>query len=165
MTRLPLTAILVVLLAGCSGEAHIPPETPLADAPLSPAPTEEPTRGPVVDYSEHATAVRYTRMFYDGELDLLFERFSQEMQEQVLPLERLVALYEHVVAEYGSETRVLAVDSQTKGEYRAFVRWSEFDKTDEIIEVQWILRENDEVAGFWIRPAQKRRDAVVTPAP
>jgi hypothetical protein len=50
---------------------------------------------------------------------------------------------------------VIAEDSQVKNDYRGFVRWARFDKTDAIIEIQWILRPNDEIAGFYIRPAQK----------
>ena len=165
MSRLLLAAILAGLLGGCSGEAHVPRESTLADTPI-PVPSDDRTApGPAADLAEHATAARYTEMFYRGELDLLFAHFSKEMQEEVLPLERLAAMYEHVVGEYGAEQRVLGVDSQTKGEYRAFVRWAEFDKTEEVIEVQWILRKDDEIAGFWIRPARKSRNAVVTPAP
>ncbi|MBW2278159.1 MAG: hypothetical protein JRF63_11740, partial [Deltaproteobacteria bacterium] len=42
-------------------------------------------------------------------------------------------------------------------EFRAFARWAHFEKTDEIIEVQWILRlSSDEIAGFYVRPAKRK---------
>jgi hypothetical protein len=161
MRQTLLIATFLALLVGCSGEAHVPADTPLVETPTSPAPAP----APAVDLAEHATAHRYTGMFYRGEIDLLFERFSEEMQEEILPLDQLTALYEHMITHYGTETRVLAVDSKTNGEYRAFVRWAAFDKTEDVIEVQWILRENDVIAGFWIRPAQKTQSGVVTPPP
>jgi hypothetical protein len=46
------------------------------------------------------------------------------------------------------------------------VRWARFDKTEEIMEIQWLLNPADEIAGFYIRPAQRKLEAeapVVTP--
>jgi hypothetical protein len=72
-------------------------------------------------------------------------------------MEQLSALFEQVITDYGKETRVIAEDSQQNEEFRAFVRWAHFEKTDEIIEVQWILRlSSDEIAGFFVRPAKRK---------
>ena len=164
MKQILVLAVFATLLAGCSGEAHVPAEPPLVETPTSPAPLA-PTPAPAADFAKYAAAQRYTGMFYRGELDLLVESFSDEMREEILPPDQLSALYERVITEYGTETRVVGVDSKTKGEYRAFVRWALFDKTEDVIEVQWILRENDRIAGFWVRPAQKVRTGIVTPEP
>ena len=70
------------------------------------------------------------------------------------------------VENFGQEIGVIAEDSSTRGEFRGFVRWARFDETDEVIELQWILRANDEVAGFFIRPAARKesgRDSNPTP--
>jgi hypothetical protein len=75
----------------------------------------------------------------------------------VLSMEQLSALYEQVITDYGKETRVIAEESQQNEEFRAFARWAHFEKTDEIIEVQWILRlSSDEIAGFYVRPAKRK---------
>ena len=50
---------------------------------------------------------------------------------------------------------VLGEESQQKGEYRGFVRWARFEKFDGVIEVLWILREDDSIAGFYVRPAER----------
>jgi hypothetical protein len=166
MKRILAIAMLLAVAAGCSGEApaesapaaehsatSLPAKTSVAEERTSQS-LDLPAPRPAVDPEEFATVRRYTAMFYRGELDLLFESFSEEMRE-VLPMEQLSALHEHAITNFGTETRVIAEDSQVKNDYRGFVRWARFDKTDAIIEIQWILRPNDEIAGFYIRPAQK----------
>jgi hypothetical protein len=144
--------LLLAVLTGCSGE---PSEAEAAVPDAAESPSAAPPPGPASDPADLATVRRYTEMFYRGELDSLFEKFSDEMKE-VIPRERLAALHERAVTEFGSETRVIGEDSQTKGDYRAFVRWARFDGTEDVIEIQWILRPDDEIAGFYIRPARKR---------
>jgi hypothetical protein len=124
---------------------------PSRPEPAVPAPATEPA-----EPAGLATARAYTAMFYRGELDLLHAKFSPEMREQI-PLERLSTIHEHMLANYGKERRIIGEDSQRNEDYRAFVRWAAFDKTDQVIEVQWILRaDSDEVAGFFIRPAARK---------
>ena len=152
--------MILFLALGCSGGADAdarpagaPPSTEAAAAPQAPAavPGQE-------------VVQRYTEMLYRGETDLLFEKFSPEMKG-TLPLDQLSTLYEQILTRYGTETRVIDRDAKVRGEYRGFVRWAEFDKTDEIIEVQWILREDDTIAGLFVRPAQRKIEDEATVAP
>jgi len=168
-----LLAVMLLVVVGCAGsqpEAE-PPEgvsapeappapptgTPVTTPPKTTVPTAPPPPNtPAVDAEGLAVVREYTRMFYGGELDLLHQKFSDEMRE-ILSMEQLSALYEQVITDYGKQTRVIAEDSQRNEEFRAFVRWAHFEKTDEIIEVQWILRASSgEIAGFFIRPAQRK---------
>jgi hypothetical protein len=168
--------MLLAVVAGCSGEAPAGPN-PAAEASAASLPAktsvaadgvsrslDQPAPRPPVDPEKFATVRRYTDMFYRGELDLLFENFSDEMRE-VVPRDQLSAVHEHAVTNFGKETRVIAEDSAVKNDYRGFVRWAQFDKTDEVIEIQWILRPNDEIAGFFIRPAQKEPRGEGNPSP
>jgi GNAT superfamily N-acetyltransferase len=98
----------------------------------------------------------YTKYFYDGDLERLQGLFTDEMKQQ-LTLEQLVALRRRVESEYGNEIAVLGEETQTKGKYRGFVRWARFDKHPGPIEVQWILREDDSIAGFFVRPVKRNR--------
>jgi hypothetical protein len=169
MKRATTVVMMLALVPGCSGDAPeqeaavestaaspsvaiVPVTTPTAPAP-TPSPQSPPA--PQVDPAIASTAHRYTEMFYDGKLDLLHEEFSEEMQD-IVPMEQLNAMFEHAVTNYGEEAGVIAEESQTRGDYRGFVRWARFDKTDEVIEVQWILKPNDEIAGFYIRPAKRK---------
>jgi hypothetical protein len=54
----------------------------------------------------------------------------------------------------GEEVEVVGEDSQTRDDYRGFVRWARFSKHDGLIEIRWILRDDDTIAGFQIREAQ-----------
>jgi len=167
-----LAGLLLLALCGCSGgspEAEAASESesrePAAAQPATktanitpktvtvapPPPPPEPS----VDAEELAVVHKYTQMFYRGEIDLLHAEFSDELRES-FPLPQLSTLYEQVTTNYGKEKEVLHEDSQRNEEYRAFVRFARFEKTEEVIELQWILRATDEkIAGFFVRPARR----------
>ena len=156
--RLAASLCLACLLALCG----------CGSAPSSPpAPTEErePAAAPEVAVVEQRLEVeptvdaglevvrRYTRMFYAGELDSLRQKFSSEMREE-FPEGRLELMRDRVRTNLGEETEVVGEDFQLRDDYRGFVRWARFSKHDGLIEVQWILREDDTIAGFMIREAR-----------
>ena len=161
---------LALLLCGCGGSEPRAPEDSETTSP-APAPAgstaAEPTPPPIGDVRvsivplappgiEGADLAReYTRMFYAGELDALFEKFSPEMREQILPLDKLRALREQMLGQYGEEVQLLGEDAQTKGEYRGFARFARFSKNDAVLQLRWILRPDDSVAGFQVMPARK----------
>jgi hypothetical protein len=165
----------VLLFAGmlvhCGGEAE-EPASPLTDdkpaataeTPDSPSgPTEgadnlvgevSVTRIPAKDGGQFDTVRRYTQQFYAGEFEKLHDRFSDEMKE-VVPLEKLEEIHAFVVDQYGREIEVVGEDTQTNEDYRAFVRWARFSDHDGIIEIQWILHDDDTIAGFFVQPAER----------
>jgi hypothetical protein len=95
----------------------------------------------------------YTRMFFEGELDALREQFSAEMKEE-FPPGRLQLMRERVRDNLGEEIELVGEDSQMKDGYRGYVRWAKFSKHDAVVEIQWVLHEDDTVAGFMIREAR-----------
>ncbi len=161
--RLACVALLLATLPRCAPPAPPPVTDPPQRAPVAesrgvaPAPETAavPDPAPVPDPAAITVVQRYTEMFYRGEIDLLHGKFSSEMQ-QVLSLAQLSALHEHVIATYGKETRVIAEDAQSNADYRGFVRWARFDKTEDVIEVKWILKPDDTIAGFFIQPATRK---------
>jgi hypothetical protein len=170
-----LAGLLLLLVCGCSGgkseadpasgtESREPaaaqPATKTASitpktVKVAPPPPPEPS----VDADELAVVREYTQMLYRGELDLLHAKFSDEFSES-FPLDKLSAVYEQIATNFGKETQVLREDSQRNEEYRAFVRFARFEKIEQVVEVQWILRAaDDQIAGFFIRPARGTPDA------
>lgn len=103
-----------------------------------------------------AVVRRYTQMFYSGQTEQLREKFSEEMKAE-FPPERLQIMRERVRLNLGEEVEVVGEDSQTRDDLRGFVRWARFSKHEGIIEIQWVLREDDTVAGFIIREAKTGR--------
>jgi hypothetical protein len=139
--------------------ATVPPVEEVAEPETAPPPTTikdvsvsvEPIETPGLD------VVRaYTEQFYAGELQELHAKFSEEMQ-QSFPLGQLKALHDQVRSQYGKEIEVIGEEGQTRGEYRGFARWARFDKYDGVIEVQWILREDDSIAGLFVQPTKPRQ--------
>ena len=165
--RIAVSCLALLLLAGCGGGSGPEPATPSAPAaePMpAPVEAEEETKPSlqvlgtrVVKVEDRAIGVarEYTRMFYENEIDALFERFSPEMQQQI-PLDQLKQLAQGMREELGVETAVVQEKVETKEAegYRGVYRWAHFDKYDGVIEVLWILREDDSVAGFFLNPAQ-----------
>ena len=96
---------------------------------------------------------RYTQMFYSGETEKLRENFSEEMKDE-FPEGRLQVMLDRVRLNLGEEIEVVGEDSQTRDDYRGFVRWARFSKHEGVVEIQWVLREDDTVAGFIIRETQ-----------
>jgi hypothetical protein len=146
-----------LLCAACGGSGETPPPVPVPaqePPPLSLTPVPVPPQpGPARADPGFERVRAYTEQFYRGDLEKLYERFSPEMRA-TLPLERLRALRAQIAERYGKEVAVLGEDSQVKGEYRGFVRWARFDRYDGVMEVQWILRKDDSVAGLFVRPAR-----------
>lgn len=172
----------VLLAAACAGPAEPPPAAPAAAASgpepaaldlrpheLSAAPAPAPAAMPAVPppapgqrdlppgevpAATLALVRGYTQRFYDGDLAYLFGRMSPQLRGEIT-LPRLTAMREHMLKHYGREVRVLQERAAVNRDYRGFVRWAEFDGTTEVIEVQWYLRADDAIAGFFIRPARK----------
>jgi len=160
----------LLLLAGCGAEPSETAEPATAAAPPGPttseAPDSEKSPPALGDVRISITPERdpgleavhrYTRMFYGGELEQLFEKFSPEMRQEILPLDKLRQLREFVRKNYGKEVEVVGEDSRTQGDYRGFVRWARFSDHDGVIEIQWILRPDDTVAGLLVRPAKRKQ--------
>ena len=142
---------LLLVAVGCSSRTEPPP----APAPAS---TE------LAEGDDLMAKVReYTERFYRGELDLLYEEFSPGLQEE-FSLEQFSTVYEYVGENFGKETQIIGEDEADSDEYRGFVRWARFDKTDKIIEIRWTLRRDDDsIAEFWIRPAEKKIGSAGSP--
>ncbi len=96
----------------------------------------------------------YTERFYRGEIDLLYDEFSPGLRQE-LSLEQFSTIHQYVGETFGTQLQIVREDVATSDEYRAFIRWARFDKTEQIIEIRWTLRRDDDsIAEFWIRPAQ-----------
>jgi hypothetical protein len=164
VTRTTLILGIYLLVAlGCGGQTEPAPQAAPAQAQLARKIPEPPAEAPPVvdpaaqpDAALLAKAHEYTERFYRGELDLLHDAFSPGLKEEV-SLEQLSTVYEYVRQNFGKQTEIISEDTAVNDEYRGFVRWARFEKTDRIIEIRWTLRRDDDtIAEFWIRPSEKR---------
>ena len=161
----------LLVLWGCGTSSPPPPESsetvePIAQAETDPVP-EALEPGPDISVAEQRLQVeptvepgtelvrRYTQMFYSGKLEQLRERFSAEMKEE-FPPGRLQVMRDEVRLNLGEEIELLGEDSQTRGDYRGFVRWARFSKHDGVIQIEWTLRDDDAIAGLIIKEARPR---------
>lgn len=126
--------------------------TPLRVAPPAPGQRDIPLNQ--VDPKTLALVRSYTQRFYDGEVAYLFGRLSPEMRRQ-LTIAQLTQMREHVLANYGTEQRLIAERAAVNDTYRGFVRWAQFDKVKDVIEIIWYLKPDDSIGGFFIRPVTR----------
>ena len=96
---------------------------------------------------------RLTEQFYQGKLEEIHHAFSTEMKEE-FPLERLTAVRNQVLEQLGPEVEVLDEQVREQAEYMVYRRLVTFEKRPTgKFEVIWTVREDDWVAGFFIRDA------------
>ena len=172
-----IVGTLLLVAVGCSSRtepAAEPPTTqlaPAAETSVTPVPTSPSVNSvaqraaaprPAPDAALLAKVHEYTERFYRGEIDLLYDEFSPGLKQE-LSLEQFSILYEYVGQNFGKQTQIIKEDAATNDEYRGFVRWARFAKTDEIIEIRWTLRRDDNsIVEFWIRPAKKKVGSAVS---
>ena len=149
---------LLLVGVGCSSRTEPAPEpatTELAPVAETSSTLVPAAPRPAPDAAILAKVHECTERFYRGEIDLLYDEFSPGLKQQ-LSLEQFSTLYEYVGENFGKQTEIIGEDAAANDEYRGFVRWARFDKTDQIIEIRWTLRRDDNsIAEFWIRPVKK----------
>jgi len=128
---------------------------PLGVTRVEPEPLPS-AEGPQVD-----RAREYTRMFYDGELEALHAKFSDEMKETI-PLPKLLFMRSGTESQLGSETELLSEDIAEDGDYTGYRRRVRFAKSEEVYEVIWAMRDTDTIGGFMLRP-EETQDATSPP--
>jgi len=106
---------------------------------------------------------RYMKLFNDGQLDTLHRLFSPELQAD-LTLPELTLLRRNLTKAYGREVAVISQDAKTRGDYRGFVRWARYERLEGIVQIQWILRADDTIAGFFVA-AHEGQTVPLTDAP
>ena len=162
MNRILATFSALVLVSSCSGRSELaaPAENDATPAitltlPENPLNAVGPP-GPEVEVDREALdhVRELTERFYRGEMEQLHGTFSDGLKE-VLSLDQMHQLHRHVAETYGKETQIIAEETKTSNDYRGFVRWARFDKTEDVIEVRWTLKPDDSIAEFWIRPARR----------
>lgn len=158
--RILILALLSLGALCCGGKEERGTSPAPSEAPSAVPPLQVPATPPIVRSvappridARFAKVHEYQARFERGELAELHALFSDEMK-QTLPLEKLRALRAGVAERYGKEIKALGEDTQTRGKYRAFVRWARYDKYDGVIETIFMLRSDDTIAGLFVRPAQ-----------
>ena len=161
-TLIVIVGTVLLVAVGCSGRTEPAPEpvstqlAPAAEASATPVPASRSVNSVAQpDAAMLAKVHDYTERFYRGEIDLLYDEFSPGLKQE-FSLEQFSTLYEYVGENFGKQTQIIGEDAADNDEYRGFVRWARFDKTDAIIEIRWTLRRDDNsIVEFWIRPSKK----------
>jgi hypothetical protein len=100
------------------------------------------------------TGRQYTKWFYAGEADKLWEKFSPEMKKALVSADNLRAFRGQVEAQAGTETSVEDEKVTPEGGFQVYTRKARFSKVPAPLIVQWTLDASGNVAGFFIRPDQ-----------
>lgn len=93
----------------------------------------------------------YTAQFYKGELNDLYENFSEEMTEQ-MSIEDLRGFLRMVTNQLGVEKDILEENIREKDGYHIYTRRVTFTKVQIEALVMWAFRDDGTIGGFFIRP-------------
>jgi hypothetical protein len=96
----------------------------------------------------------YCTLFYDGEVERIWENMTGEMQAALVEKGNLVTFREQAFAQLGSEAAIVSESVEEADGFSVYLRTVRFEKLDQLIHVQWAFDANGRVAGFFIRPVQ-----------
>ena len=102
---------------------------------------------------------KMTEQFYQGKLDALYRQFSPGFKE-VWSKERLKDFRDQTLTQFGTEIELVGTDREaTTTEdnvlYRVYRRAVRFSDHDGLVEVSWLLNEQQQVSGLFVTPAKK----------
>jgi murein DD-endopeptidase MepM/ murein hydrolase activator NlpD len=97
---------------------------------------------------------QYATWFYSGKLELLFAKFTPDMQK-ALPLAALSQFRADLDKDFGPETRMLEERTQVVQGFEAYIRTSSFKKFATPVETLFAMDSAGSIAGFYVRPQQK----------
>jgi len=96
----------------------------------------------------------YTSWFYAGETDRLWQLFSPEMKKLAGSAEGLKKFRDDVIQQAGNETMVLAEHVQPAGHgVVVYERTATFSAAPSTWLVQWTVKDDGTVTGFFVHPA------------
>lgn len=93
----------------------------------------------------------YTQWFYENELEKLYAKFSQPM-EDALSLNGLRSFRKDVEDQMGTETDMLDEFVGPLKNYRVYERIAQFDRYNGPVQIQWTLDASQLIYGFFVRP-------------
>lgn len=155
-----LAAICIALGAvSCGGDAS---DTAAESEPAADAAADEPIRIPLERMPGVDAVAAYTRQLYAGELDELYERFSDEFRAE-FSRTQLQEFHDLVRDRFGNEVSLVSIQRKESGDYRAFARFAIFDGYDGVVQLKWILRSDDLIAGLELETSPKKPEPRGTP--
>lgn len=142
--RIILSALVLGALGACSTTSQ--QAAPATEAATESAPAPDPAT------VEHGREL--TRLFYEGELETLWERMSEQMHEGFGSIEGLAEFREQVEVQAGNETEVIEERTAPHAPFMLYMRKASFTKVGMPILVQWAVDGEGKVFGFMVHPAQ-----------
>lgn len=96
---------------------------------------------------------QFTQMFYDGDLEVLWQRLSGPLQAEFGDRQKLVAFREQVRSQLGAERELVDESTATIQGMDVYLRTVRFEKLEQLILVQWAFDDKGVVTGFHVQPA------------
>ncbi len=148
----------VTFSLGCAGDAEQASDNGAPAAEII-ATTGTDGDSPIVIPLERIAGTKivaeYTGQLYAGKLDALHARFSDEFR-QSFSRDDLQRLYDVMRERFGQETSLVSVQRRESGDYRAFARFAVFDRYEGVVQIGWILRDDDSIAGLSLEASPKK---------
>lgn len=102
---------------------------------------------------------KLTEQFYSGQTETLWQRFDSPMREAMTSEESLADFQRQVTNQLGLETEVLSESVSPANQYQVYLRSAKFERGPGPVIIQWTLTDDQQIAGFFIRPASTTHSA------
>ncbi len=102
-----------------------------------------------------ATGRKYTKWFFDGNLEELHKKFSSQMVA-AMNVEKLAAFRQQVEAQIGAEAELVEEETAEQDGFKIYIRRAKYANTsDTLIQTMWAFDETGMNGGFYVRPEEQ----------
>jgi hypothetical protein len=106
------------------------------------------------DASVIADGRAWTKAYYDGKTQALWDQFDAKMKEAIGSKKKFDAIREQIQSKLGAETKVISETVEHHNGFAVYVRLVHFKLTAETpIKVTFAFDSTRHISGFYIKPA------------
>lgn len=110
------------------------------------------------DKSALALGRQFTRMFYAGQLEQLWERMADSQRSEQGSIENLSKFRSTVQELVGEEEKVMSEDIARAEGQEIYVRRVKYEKSAELFDLKWTIDSQGKITDLSIRPSQPATD-------
>ncbi len=151
-TRSVASLISTLLLSSCAG-GQPGPIVPVTEAKKQAVVSDGHELVPEFNLKRYGDEI--TKLFYEGNDEELWSRFSQTMQAAMKSKEAWTQTRESLLEQLGPETHVIREDSVDNEVNRQYWRLATFEKVPDPIHILWVFSPDKSIEGVSVKQEQK----------
>ncbi len=144
-----------IAVSGCAGPSKASPHKPDLGAQQSSIVSEQAS----AKFDPKAYGAVVTDLFYAGEDDEIWLRFSSKMKLAMKSKEAWTKMRESLLNQVGKENELVREDSVNNEVNRLYWRLARFDKVPVPLHLMWTFDPDQSISGFSVKPEQREAES------